>query len=352
MILYKYGMILEISLRVILAIIYFVSEKFIHPFIRIIPRPAWERILYPHKPDTVPIWLLAILAVITPILVGVLVHFVHRNYLKKNGWSTLIDKFNSTKSQFGSIFTRKNFLSADIIDFALAYSLNIVFNGVITNFLKLLVGRPRPDFFNRCYPNIDIYNSNSVFSQLDSITNNLNNLNCDPNNEKLVLEGRKSFPSGHSSTAFCSFGFVAFYIWGKTFAFSKKGYLRSWRFLSGFPFMLTALYVVVSRTQDYRHHWEDVTIGSLIGLFSAYYCYRLYYPDLTSNLCNFSYRQILWLKEFESNASSPDSKLKKKKMQINHELGSIASQHEINLEFGRTIRAGSNNQVMDSNIVT
>lgn len=52
--------------------------------------------------------------------------------------------------------------------------------------------------------------------------------------------------------------------------------------------MLAAL-VAVSRTCDYHHHWEDVTIGSVIGLVVSYCIYRQYYPSIFSQNCHRAY---------------------------------------------------------------
>ena len=34
--------------------------------------------------------------------------------------------------------------------------------------------------------------------------------------------------------------------------------------------------------QDYWHHWEDVTVGFLLGLSAAYAFYRQHFPPLSS----------------------------------------------------------------------
>ena len=57
-------------------------------------------------------------------------------------------------------------------------------------------GRPRPDFFYRCFPNGKIDSD-----KLDDIANACNGQMED------IRDGRKSFPSGHSS---CNYFFILF----------------------------------------------------------------------------------------------------------------------------------------------
>jgi len=50
-----------------------------------------------------------------------------------------------------------------------------------------------------------------------------------------------------------------------------------------------ALLVAISRTMDYRHHWQDVTVGSIVGLVVSYFAYRQYYPPLDSVYSHFPF---------------------------------------------------------------
>jgi diacylglycerol diphosphate phosphatase/phosphatidate phosphatase len=52
-----------------------------------------------------------------------------------------------------------------------------------------------------------------------------------------------------------------------------------------FP-IIGALLIAISRTRDYRHHWQDVTIGAILGTLCAYFAYRQFYPGLSHNSCH------------------------------------------------------------------
>ncbi|KAG7298407.1 hypothetical protein JYU34_018031 [Plutella xylostella] len=154
----------------------------------------------------------------------------------------------------------------DALEILLAWSLSLGLTGFLTNLLKLTVGRPRPDFFYRCFP--------------DGVQTA--DFTC-TGDAREVMDGRKSFPSGHSSLSFCSLGVCALWLAGRLEALSRRRGDAA-RLLACVAPLCVALCVAVSRTCDYHHHWQDVLVGSILGLSVAYICYRQYYNSISSEL--------------------------------------------------------------------
>lgn len=158
----------------------------------------------------------------------------------------------------------------------LGLATTFAFNGFITNFLKLLIGRPRPDLLARCLPA-----PGTPMHEYVSIAV------CTSTNVKVLEDGFKSAPSGHTSASFAAFLFLSLWICGQTSAF-KPGNHTYKLFLAVLP-LLIASYIAISRTEDYRHHPTDVMAGALLGSVIAYASYRTFFPPLSSKNCSIPY---------------------------------------------------------------
>lgn len=176
-----------------------------------------------------------------------------------------------------NVFTVRSFWDAHNATLGLFLSLAIT--GSVTQFVKITVGRPRPDFIDRCQPipgSVDPTYGLSVAR-----------LVCTQADKGMIRDGFRSFFSGHSSLSFAGLGHLSYYLAGKLHLFDTRGHAgKAWLALS--PFAAAAL-VAISRTMDYRHHWQDVLVGSIVGTVFSFFCYRQYYPPLESPLSHRPY---------------------------------------------------------------
>jgi len=229
--------IIEAIIRVLMLLLFMDLEER-DPFIRKIhPEEVW---LYrnPKTPSYVPGHLLWKMATFIPLI-------------------TILAAFYSSRC--------KEDMRAAILVITMAIPLN----GVITNIIKLCVGRFRPDFVFRCWPDGII--------PVDAF--DFEHLVCSGRHE-VIAQGRKSFPSGHSSFSFATFGFVFLYFSGKAGTFHGRKERGSWRLLFSLACLLIPLAIAMSRTADYHHHWQDVVVGSALGLAIVFLVYRQYYPSI------------------------------------------------------------------------
>lgn len=157
-----------------------------------------------------------------------------------------------------------------------AYLVAGVMQGIIVDILKNLVGRPRPNFFALC--DYQYYREASdafrikgndtllqVYLQVTQsarpgIMSLCRAAGKDP------WESRLSFPSGHTSYATVSWGFVALVA---TWSARER---RAPAVVQGLALLLplcVAVWVGVTRIQDYWHREDDVMAGGIVGLSAA-----------------------------------------------------------------------------------
>ncbi|CAN0913686.1 Putative lipid phosphate phosphatase 3, chloroplastic [Linum grandiflorum] len=164
------------------------------------------------------------------------------------------------------IFIVVYFRRRDIYDLhhaILGLLFSVLVTAVITDSIKNAVGRPRPDFFWRCFPD-----GNDAYDQLGNVV-------CH-GIKSVIKEGHKSFPSGHTSWSFAGLGFLSLYLSGKLKAFDCKGHIAKLCIIV-LP-LLVACLVGISRVDDYWHHWQDVFAGGVLGLVVSTFCYLQFFP--------------------------------------------------------------------------
>lgn len=235
---------LEVLFRIVLLFLYWWTDDH-EPFIRVIQKEEWWLYKNPHTPAS-------LVTVTTPMLFWIVIFVPTVLFVV-----------------YGVVFKS----GRDTISALLGLSMSLLLNGIITNGIKLMVARPRPDFFERCFPDL---------------TENFHGLTplCTGEHD-VIMEGRKSFPSGHSSWSFAGMLFVSLYISGKLKLLSSTP--RSLiKFAVSLSPLLVALFIALSRYCDYWHHYEDVTVGSIIGSMLAFTSYFYYYPSLSHPLCDVS----------------------------------------------------------------
>ncbi|MCD7454804.1 putative lipid phosphate phosphatase 3, chloroplastic [Datura stramonium] len=204
----------------------------IGPFYRFVGKDMLTDLKYPMKDNTVPVWSVPLYAVVLPIIIFIFV------YLRRR------DIYDLHHSILGLLFA-------------------ILITAVITDAIKNAVGRPRPDFFWRCFPD-----GKDVYDQWGNVI-------CH-GKESDIKEGHKSFPSGHTSWSFAGLGFLSLYLAGKIKAFDRRGHVAKLCIVL-LPLLMASL-VGISRVDDYWHHWQDVFTGGLIGLIVATFCYLQFFP--------------------------------------------------------------------------
>ncbi|KAK2981486.1 hypothetical protein RJ640_021927 [Escallonia rubra] len=143
-------------LILVLLVVIEVILNVIEPFHRFVGEDMMTDLKYPLKGNTIPLWGAPIIAVLPPLAVIIIYYFIRK------------DVYDLHQAVLGLLFS-------------------VLITGVLTDAIKDAVGRPRPDFFWRCFPN-----GKGVF---DPVTTNVMCTGL----KSVIKEGHKSFPSGHTS---------------------------------------------------------------------------------------------------------------------------------------------------------
>ncbi|KAI8875110.1 acid phosphatase/Vanadium-dependent haloperoxidase, partial [Backusella circina FSU 941] len=136
--------------------------------------------------ETVPMWLAAIIAIVIPIIIIACFSLGYRR-----SWYDF---------------------HCGILGLALVISMV----AMVVDCIKITVGRPRPDMFDRCKP---------ALGTVDPPLKLLNYTICtEPFDTYEFRDGFKSFPSGHSAFSFAGLGYLSFFLAGKMHLFDGRGH--------------------------------------------------------------------------------------------------------------------------------
>lgn len=203
-------------------------------------------------------------------------------------------------------FTKKQFAIATAVLWALVQCEAIVLTLIITDASKYYAGNYRPDFLNRLQhegylPSApanelisqDTTSSSQAMKDFQSAAISLFPYLCPASSEdplptgyiandtlvnalqqnKVLKDGRLSFPSGHSSISFTSMVPLSLFL--------AVELLEPWKHrcvarlaVSCLPLLL-AFTIAISRTRDQRHHFSDILAGSVIGAACALVAFLL-----------------------------------------------------------------------------
>jgi len=214
-----------------------------------------DTISHPYKDDTFSIPILMFCTVGLPVILMVCYHAYARDL-----------KYSFHQSIMG-------------------FCVSVALTMFVTSLIKVSVGRYRPDFISRCKVNVtkveEIYDSYKISSEINFGPRNLYNTSiCTNPDTGVINEGRKSFPSGHSAFSFSTLAYLSLFLAGKIHLYD--GNYIFWKLLLVLVPNLIALYIALTRISDYRHHWQDIVVGSLIGILFSILSYFYYFPYLNS----------------------------------------------------------------------
>ena len=199
-------------------------------------------------PATVPEYLLLLLAVGIPVAA-----FVSASFSRVLTWTF-------------------SFASLKCLAFTFAV------NKCVTDFLKVYVSRPRPNFYALCDYAGFRTKFGGNFSAFEAAMSRRHGEFDRLGDDSLCLDASgksaafRSFPSGHSSTSFAGLAFLSMCIMELLFR-RKSPVLPELPWVvcaaaSSAPLFL-AFWIASTRVKDYWHHGDDVLCGALIGFVAA-----------------------------------------------------------------------------------
>jgi len=221
--------------------------------------------------ESVPIWLLAIIMFVFPVIVMIITQSLWR--FTPGQWKKR-DHANSSYSHF-------------ILMPYLALVEGIGLTTWMTQVLKNFCGRPRPNFFALCnyqgYRDAIHSGNFTLYNSLTTVGVQGDLKHCLEQDPAVIRESLYSFPSGHSSSVFAGMTILTLYL----LHIIPKHFLRG-SLKTESPFRLLPIKMVVmlvcmgtawlvagSRTRDYWHNFDDILSGACLGFCVSCFAFWL-----------------------------------------------------------------------------
>ncbi len=180
---------------------------------------------------------------------------------------------SSTFSKRLSLGSQLKSVTWHFYNFIVAFVMVVTVTLILTQLIKTRVGRLRPDFLDRCKPNVPrvatlpptFYTGSICTGDADTID-----------------EGRQSFPSGHASSSFAGMTFLAlwFYTLSSPLSFSfRKSQISSGvsiRIVFPLACILVAFFVTITRSEQNVHAPSDLIWGAILGASVAILAWFVY----------------------------------------------------------------------------
>lgn len=144
----------------------------------------------------------------------------------------------------------------------------------LTDLLKNAFGRHRPDFLARCVPRSDAPLDTMVFAKDVCTTKALD----------VLADGFRTTPLGHSSISFAGLLYLSLHLAAQLGVTRPRTSVVAW-VVCALP-TVGAAFIALSRTEDYRHHFVDVFVGSCLGCVIGAWLYFRLFPRLNSVECS------------------------------------------------------------------
>ncbi|KAL1792081.1 hypothetical protein ACET3X_009832 [Alternaria dauci] len=294
-------------------------EPFKRPF-----SPVDLNISYPYQTsEMIPTWLLAVVALVAPAAIIFIVCLI---------W---VPGPTAERGTPKSLIWRRKLWEWNTGWMGLALSLATAF--LITQGMKNLFGKPRPDLLSRCQPDLTRIRETTIsplgeFYQPEWVLVTVDI--CQQTDSDILKDGFKSFPSGHASFSWAGLLYLTLFLASKfsvaipflpprpysanpahtsavapsnlkklatlpihkqDSTLSKPSYnddaVVPIRYQNAAPPVYTlvlvlvpvcaAIYITSTRFTDFRHFGFDLLFGTLIGVTCAWFSFRWYHLPIT-----------------------------------------------------------------------